>query len=79
VSHSALLYPNAPRPFRLDTAALKLIEIANGAEVVQDGRIYIERINAPFLAAGGTCDDFRAGIERTIALGWYGDTRAARL
>jgi len=46
---------------------------------VQDGRIYIDRINAPFLAAGGTCDDFRAGIERTIALGWYGDTRAARL
>ena len=25
----------------------KLIEIANGVEAVQDGRIYIERVNAP--------------------------------
>jgi len=37
---------------------------------VQDGRIYIERINAPFLAAGGSGDDFRAGIARAIAQGW---------
>jgi hypothetical protein len=35
-----------------------------------DGRIYIERVNGPFLKAGGTGDDFRAGIERAIALGW---------
>ena len=27
-------------------------------------------MNAPFLAAGGSGDDFRAGIERAIALGW---------
>ena len=47
-----------------------LIEIANGVEAVQDGRIYIERVNAPFLAAGGSGDDFRAGIERAIALFW---------
>ena len=39
-------------------------------EVVQDGRIYIERVNAPFLTAGGSAADFRAGIERVIALGW---------
>jgi hypothetical protein len=32
--------------------------------------IYIERVNAPFLAAGGAGDDFRAGIEGTIAKGW---------
>ena len=37
---------------------------------MQDGRIYIERVNAPFLAVGGNGDDFRAGIERAIALGW---------
>ena len=36
---------------------------------MQDGRIYIERVNAP-LAAGGTGADFRAGIERDVALGW---------
>jgi hypothetical protein len=53
-----------------DIAARKLIEIANDVEAVQDGRIFIERVNAPFLAVGGTGDDFRAGIERAIALGW---------
>jgi len=53
-----------------DAAARKIIEIANDVEAVQNGRIYIERVNAPFLAVGGTGDDFRAGIERAIALGW---------
>ena len=52
-----------------DAAARKIIEIANDVEAVQNGRIYIERVNAPFLAAGGSGDDFRAGIERAIALG----------
>jgi len=51
-------------------AARKIVEIANGVEAVQDGRIYIERVNAPFLASGGSGEDFRAGIERAIALGW---------
>jgi hypothetical protein len=31
---------------------------------------YIERVNEPFLAAGGSGEQFRAGIERAIALGW---------
>jgi hypothetical protein len=53
-----------------DAAVRKLIEIANGIEAVQDGRIYIERVNEPFLAAGGSAEQFRAGIERAIALGW---------
>jgi hypothetical protein len=53
-----------------DATARKLVEIANSVEVVMDGRIYIERVNAPFLAAGGTGDDFRAGIERAMAKGW---------
>ena len=61
----------ANRPFAdPDPAARKIVEIANGVEAVQDGRIYIKRVNAPFLAAGGNGDDFRAGIERAIALGW---------
>ena len=60
-----------PRPFaNPDVAARKLVETANGVEAVQDGRIYIERVNAPFLAAGGNGNDFRAGIERAIAQGW---------
>ncbi len=44
-----------PRPFSDPEAAVrKLIEIANAAEAVQDARIYIERINGPFLAADGS-------------------------
>jgi hypothetical protein len=61
----------ADRPFaNPEAAARKLVEIANGVEPVQDGRIYIERVNASFLAAGGSGEEFRAGIERAIALGW---------
>jgi hypothetical protein len=61
----------AARPFvNADVAARKLVEIANDVEAVQDGRIFIKRVNTPFLAAGGNGDDFRAGIERAIALGW---------
>ena len=48
----------------------KLIEIANAAEPVQDARIYIERVNGPFLATGGSPAEYRAGIERAIAKGW---------
>jgi hypothetical protein len=60
-----------PHPFtNPDAAARKIAEIANGVEAVQDGRIYIERVNEPFLAAGGRADQFRAGIERAIWLGW---------
>jgi hypothetical protein len=53
-----------------EVAARKLVEIANGVEAVQDGRIYIERVNAPFLSSGGSGNDFRAGIARAIAQGW---------
>ena len=56
------------RPFTdPDAAARKIVEIANGVEAVQDGRIYIERVNEPFLLAGGSGDDFRAGIERNCS------------
>jgi hypothetical protein len=59
------------RPFaNPDLAARKLIEIANSVEPAQDGRIYIERVNAPFLAAGGSGEESCAGIARAIALGW---------
>ena len=53
-----------------DVAARKLGEIANDVEAVMDGRIYIELVNAPFLAAGGSGNDFRAGIARAIVQGW---------
>jgi hypothetical protein len=59
------------RPFDdPDKAARKLVEIANASEAVQEGRIYIELINGPFLKAGGTPDQFRASLARAIMLGW---------
>jgi hypothetical protein len=53
-----------------DVAVRKLVEIANAAEVIQDGRIPIELVNRPFLEAGGTPEEYRAGIERAISKGW---------
>jgi hypothetical protein len=53
-----------------DAAARKLIEIANAVEAVQDGRIGVELINAPFLEAGGTPAEYRAGIACAISNGW---------
>src|SRR6266478_780715 len=59
------------RPFAdPDAAARKLVEIANAAEAVQDGRIHIELVNGPFLKAGGTPAEYGAGIECAIAEGW---------
>ena len=61
----------ADRPFAEPTkAAHKLIEIASTVESVQDGRIPIELINMPFLQAGGSADEYRAGMARAIASGW---------
>ena len=53
-----------------EVAARKLMEIANGTEPAQDGRIYIELVNAAFLKAGGTAEQFRAGIHRKVDKGW---------
>jgi hypothetical protein len=36
------------------------------AKPAQDGRIYIELVNAAFLKAGGTAEQFRAGIQRAV-------------
>jgi hypothetical protein len=53
----------ALRPFADPAAARKLLEIANATEVVQDGRIHIEKINAPFLfKEGGTPEEYSAGL-----------------
>jgi hypothetical protein len=39
---------------------------------VQDGRLYIELINGAFLQAGGSPDEYRAGLERAMSKGWLG-------
>ncbi len=62
------------RPFSdPETAARKLIERAKSIEAVQDGRIRIEKINAPFLSKNGcnaTGPEFGAGIKHAIDQGW---------
>src|ERR1700731_3186459 len=52
-----------------DGAVRKLVEIANAVEAVQDGRIYIERVNGPFLDAGGSPDQYRAALGCAAILG----------
>ncbi|WP_280711565.1 hypothetical protein [Bradyrhizobium sp. BR13661] len=52
-------------------AARKLIELAKSIEAVQDGRIHIEKINAPFLSKlKATGPEFGAGITHAIEKGW---------
>ncbi|MET4235545.1 hypothetical protein ABIA85_008856 [Bradyrhizobium sp. LA6.10] len=54
-----------------EAAARKLVELAANVEAVQDGRIYIETINAPFLfklKASGS--EFGAGLRHAIERGW---------
>ena len=47
-----------------EKAARKILEIANDVEVVQDGRIYIELINAPFLfREHATPAEYSAGLK----------------
>ena len=47
-----------------------VVQFANAIEPTRDGRIYIELVNGAFLKAGGTPDQYRAGIERAIASSW---------
>ena len=60
------------RPFSdPETAARRLLEIANATEPVQDGRIHIEKINGPFLFTdGGTPQEYGAGLAYAIERGW---------
>lgn len=55
------------------TAARKLVELAAGVEPVQDGRIHIQKINAPFLfTLKASGPEFGAGIKYAIEQGWLG-------
>ncbi|MCP3459329.1 hypothetical protein [Bradyrhizobium sp. CCGUVB23] len=61
----------ADRPYAdPEAAARKPIEIATSIEPVQDGRIHIEKINAPFLyTLKGSGPKFGAGIKMAIERG----------
>jgi hypothetical protein len=48
-----------------------LIEITNSIEAVQDGRIYIELVKAPFLYEHKASPaEYKAGLNLAIARGW---------
>jgi hypothetical protein len=54
-----------------EAAAGKLLELAANLAAVQDGRIYIERINAPFMIGlTGSEREFGAGLRYAIERGW---------
>ena len=54
-----------------EKAARRLMEHAQAFEPIQDGRIYIEKINGPFLFGDkGTPAEYSAGLDRAISLGW---------
>ena len=54
-----------------EEAARKLLEIANTVEAVQDGRIYIEKINGPMLfKEGASSAENKAGLNLAIERGW---------
>jgi len=62
----------ADRPYSdPEKAARKLVEIANAVEPVQEGRIFIELINWPFLSEHkGSPAEYKAGLDLAIARGW---------
>jgi hypothetical protein len=63
--------PSSPMNGDPEKAARKLLEIANSVEVVQDGRIYIELINGPFLfREKATPEEYKAGLDLAIERGW---------
>jgi hypothetical protein len=59
----------AERPYAdPEKAARKLVEIANAVEAVQEGRIFIELINWPFLSElKGSPAEYKAGLDLAIA------------
>ena len=67
-----LLKLTADRPFAdPDKAARRLLEHAHAFEPIQDGRIYIEKLNGPFLFGDkGTPAEYTAGLELAISRGW---------
>jgi hypothetical protein len=54
-----------------EKSARRLMEHAQAFEPIQDGRIYIEKINAPFLFGDkGTPAEYSAGLGLAISRGW---------
>ena len=61
-----------PRPYAdPEKAARRIIEIASTVEPVQDGRIFVELINGPFLFKDkGSPAEYGAGMKLALERGW---------
>ena len=54
-----------------EKAARRIMEHAQAFDPIHEGRIYIERINGPFLFGDkGTPAEYSAGLELAISRGW---------
>jgi hypothetical protein len=54
-----------------EKAARRLMEHAQAFKPIQDGRIYIEKLNGPFLFGDkGTPAEYSAGLKFAIERGW---------
>jgi len=54
-----------------EKAARRIIEIASTVEAVQDGRIYVELLNGPFLFRDkGSPAEYGAGMKLALERGW---------
>ena len=62
----------ADRPYAdPEKAARKIVEIAKATEPGQEGRIYIELINGPFLfREKGTPEEYKAGLDLAVERCW---------
>src|SRR6266850_7063203 len=67
-----LLKLTTDRPFAdPDKAARRLLEHALAFEPIQEGRIYIEKLNGPFLFIDkGSPAEYSAGLKLAIERGW---------
>ena len=63
--------PGQTRPLATPQAAMaKLLEIANGIEADEEGRIPIGAINHAFQEAGGNAGEYGAAVHLAVADGW---------
>ncbi len=60
-----------------DAAGRKIVEIANGVEAVQDGRIFIERVMSRFWPLGAAVSTSAPGSSAPLRWAGFGGTRAA--
>jgi hypothetical protein len=71
-SHGTLMKYAGNRPYSdPEKAARRLLEHARAFQPTQDGRIYIEQINHPFLFGDkATPAEYSAGLAHAISHGW---------